>query len=78
MQAAVPKKRPVNLKLSIELHEAAEEAKVNLSALLERALVGELKRLRSGRWREENASAVRAYNEWLASHGTCFDSRLDE
>lgn len=76
MQAA--QKRPVNLSVSVETLAAAREARINLSALLERALIGELSRLRRVRWRQENARAVRAYNEYLASHGTCFEGRLDE
>jgi antitoxin CcdA len=74
---AVPK-RPVNLTVSLEILEAAREARVNLSALLEHALVGELARLRSEWWREENARAIGAYNGYLASHRTCFESRWDE
>jgi len=76
MQA--PQKRPVNLSLSAEILGAAREARVNLSALLERALIGELASLRRRRWHEENARAVWAYNEYLASHGTCFEGRWDE
>ena len=76
MQAA--QKRPVNLSVSAEILGAAREARVNLSALLERALIGELASLRRRRWHEENARAVWAYNEYLASHGTCFDGRWDE
>jgi len=76
MQAV--RKRPVNLSVSGEILGAAREARVNLSALLEQALIGELARLRRGRWREENARAVWTYNEYLASHGTCFEGRWDE
>ena len=71
-------KRPVNVTVSVEILGAAREARVNLSAMLERALIGELARLRRGRWREENTRAVSAYNEYLASHGPCFEGRLDE
>lgn len=71
-------KRPVNLTVGAEILDAARAARVNLSALLEQALIGELARLRGGRWREENARAVLAYNEYLGSHGTFFDGRLDE
>jgi antitoxin CcdA len=78
MQAPAVQRRPVNLSVSAEMLGAAREARVNLSALLERALTGELTRLRRRRWREENVGAVRAYNEHLASHGTCFEGRLDE
>jgi len=76
MQAV--EKRPLNLSVNVEMLAAAREARVNLSALLEQALVGELARLRRRRWCEENARAVWAYNEYLASHGTCFEGRLDE
>jgi antitoxin CcdA len=76
MQAV--QKRPVNLTVRGEILDAAREARVNLSWLLERALMGELARLRSRRWREENSRAVRTYNEYLASHGTCFEGRWDE
>jgi antitoxin CcdA len=78
MQAHAAQKRPVNLSVNAEMLGAAREARVNLSALLERALIGELARVRRRRWREENVRAVQAYNEHLASHGTCFEARLDE
>ena len=71
-------KRPVNLSVRAETLGAAREAGINLSALLERALIGELAYLRARRWREENARAVWTYNEYLASHGTCFEARWDE
>ncbi len=71
-------RRSVNLSLSVEMLEAARDVRINLSALLEQALVPELARLKRERWREENADAVSAYNEYLASHRTCFEVRLDE
>ena len=76
MQAAP--KQPVNLSVSGEVLTAAREARISLSALFERALIGELARLRRGRWRKENAHAISAYNAYLASHGTCFEGRWDE
>jgi antitoxin CcdA len=71
-------KRPVNLSVSVEMLGTAREARINLSALLEQALIGELARVRRERWRAENARAVSAYNAYLASHGTCFEGRMDE
>lgn len=76
MQTA--QKRAVNLSVSAEILGAARAAQVNLSALLERALTGELADLRRRRWHEENARAVWTYNEYLASHRTCFEGCLDE
>jgi antitoxin CcdA len=74
----VEQKRAVNLSLSVEILEAARKLRINLSALLEWALIGELARLKRERWREENAHAVSTYNEYLASHRTCFEVRLDD
>ena len=68
----------MNLSLSVEILQAAREVRVNLSALLERALIAELARLKRERWSEENGAAVSAYNEYLSSHRTCFELRLDE
>jgi len=73
-----PQKRPVNLSVSAGILAAAREARVNLSALLERALAGEVARLKRERWRQESARAISAYNEYLASHRTCFEGQLDE
>ncbi|HEX4649856.1 MAG TPA: type II toxin-antitoxin system CcdA family antitoxin [Steroidobacteraceae bacterium] len=68
----------MNLSVSAETLGAAREAGINLSALLERALTGELAQQRRRRWREENARAVSTYNDYLASHLTCFQGRWDE
>jgi len=71
-------KRPVNLSVSVEVLGAAREVRVNLSALLERALIGEVARVKRDRWREESTRGISVYNEFLASHRTCFEGRLDE
>jgi len=63
-------KRATNVSVPDDLLEAARTAGVNLSALLERALVEELARLRRLRWRAENAEAVAAFNEHFQQHGT--------
>jgi len=53
----------VNLSLQRSLLDAAREARINLSALLERALNEELVRLRWLEWRERNAVSIEVYNE---------------
>jgi post-segregation antitoxin (ccd killing protein) len=68
-------KRPVNLSVSGEVVVAARGAGVNLSALLERAATQELVRLKRLQWREKNAGAICAYNEYIGLHGTCFEGR---
>jgi antitoxin CcdA len=62
-------RRPTNLSVRAELIAAARAARVNLSALLERALTDELVRLRWQQWREENGPAVAAYNRYVKENG---------
>ena len=63
-------KRATNLNLRGDLLDAAREAHVNLSALLERALIEELAHLNRVQWRAENVEAIAAYNDHLRRHGT--------
>jgi len=66
-------KRAVNLSVSPELLDAGRTARINLSALLERALTEELAHLRRLQWREGNARAIDAYNRHFERYGTCFE-----
>ena len=69
---AVPK-RATNVSVRLDLLVAAREAKVNLSAILERALTEELAILKRKQWREENRDAIAAYNDYVEEHGTFSD-----
>ncbi len=62
--------RPTNLSVRGDLIDAARAARLNLSALLERALDEELVRLKWRRWREENAASIAAYNSQVKDYGT--------
>jgi antitoxin CcdA len=62
-------KRATNLSVRSDLIEAARTARLNLSALLERALEEELVRLKWRQWREENAASIAAYNRHVKDHG---------
>lgn len=62
-------KRATNLSVRSDLIEAARAARVNMSALLERALEEELVRLKWRQWREENAASIAAYNRHVKDHG---------
>ena len=62
-------KRPTNLSVRGDLLDAARALRVNLSALLERALTEELVRLKWQQWRAENARAVAAYNRYVKKEG---------
>lgn len=62
-------RRPTNLSVRADLIAAARAARVNLSALLERALTDELVRLKWRQWREENGPAVAGYNRYVKENG---------
>ena len=63
-------KRATNLSVRADLVAKARSARLNLSALLERALVEEFVRIKWRKWREENAGLVAAYNRHVREHGT--------
>ena len=66
-------KKAVNLSVNSDLLSQAREAGVKLSALHERALEEETRRLREARWREENKAAIDAYNEHVERDGVFSD-----
>lgn len=68
--AAERAKRAVNVSVSTDLLDAGRRARVNLSALLERALTEELALLKRFQWLEENALAIAAYNVHVEQWGT--------
>jgi antitoxin CcdA len=61
-------RRATNLTIRRELVVAARQDRINLSALLERALEEELVRLKWRRWRQENAASIAAYNRHIKEH----------
>lgn len=63
-------KRPTNVSVRGDLVEAARRAGVNLSGLLERALIEELARVDARGWRAESQRAIVAYNDHLLLYGT--------
>jgi antitoxin CcdA len=63
-------RRPTNLTARADLIEAARIARLNLSAILERALENELVRVRDRQWRAENAASIEAYNRQVKAGQT--------
>jgi antitoxin CcdA len=68
-QDAAIVKRPTNLSVRGDLVEAARAARLNLSALLERALEEELVRVKWRQWRQENVASIAAYNRHVKAYG---------
>lgn len=66
---ARPARRPANLSLDAALVAEAKALGVNLSAACEGGLAAAVKQARAARWREENADAIEAYNQYVEEHG---------
>lgn len=65
--SAMPR-RATNLTVRGDLVAAARRERINLSALLERALEEELVRVKWWQWRRENAASIAAYNHHIKEH----------
>jgi antitoxin CcdA len=66
-------KKAVNVSIQSELLDAARAADLNLSALLEAALVDQLRIRKRDRWRTDNAKAIEAYNSDVEKNGSFGD-----
>ena len=66
-------KKPTNLSINSDLLAVARELKINLSAILERALLNEVKELKKKRWLDENKEAIEACNQFVAKNGLFAD-----
>lgn len=69
------RKPAINVTVGADLLERAREAGINFSALLERAIIEELRALRCRAWRLENVRAIEVYNAHVNSHGVLTDPR---
>lgn len=64
-----PLRRATNVSLDQSLVDAARELDINLSRACEQGLAKEIKAVREARWREENAEAIKSYNDHVEKHG---------
>lgn len=62
-------RRATNVSLDQSLVEAARELDINLSRACEQGLAREIKAVREARWLEENAEAIKSYNDYVEKHG---------
>lgn len=73
MRSLKTKKRATNVTVQQGLLDEARQRSINLSRLLERALIDELRLQKEAEWRQENELAVREYNERVAADGVFSD-----
>lgn len=67
------RKRPANLSINSDLLAKARGLGINLSGVLEEALVDRLARQRRRDWIESNHSAIRSYNQRVEADGSYSD-----
>lgn len=63
------RKRGTNLSLRTDLVDEARQLGISLSGACEEGLAAAVKAEKERRWLEENANAIRSYNEWIAKNG---------
>ena len=66
-------KQAANLSINSDLLNAAREAGVNLSSVLEEALAQRVATAKREAWKRDNADAIDAYNQFTDEHGVYSD-----
>ena len=66
---AAIRKRGTNVSLRADLVAEARQLGISLSSACETGLAAAVKAEKERRWIEENADAIRSYNEWIAKNG---------
>lgn len=62
-------RRAANLSIDGGLLEEAKELDINLSRAAEEGIAKAISAERTRRWKEENAEAIRGWNEWVRKNG---------
>jgi antitoxin CcdA len=66
-------KKLISLSLNSDLLKKAKDLEINISAVLEQALISQLKIKQAQQWQEKNKSAIAAYNKSIVESGTFSD-----
>lgn len=66
-------KKTVSVTVTPELYEQAKQAKLNLSAILCKALAKELKKVEAIKWKEKNIAGFNELNRISEEHGLLSD-----
>jgi len=72
-RATPPRKAATNLSVRVDLVRRAKALKLNLSKLLETALVAAIREHERKTWVAENTESIDAYNMQVARHGLFSD-----
>ena len=67
------KKKPVNVSINSDLLAKSKELKINLSAILEAALIELVNARQRELWKAQNKIAIETYNQLVEEHGSFSD-----
>jgi antitoxin CcdA len=66
-------KKPTNLTVNTDLLSQAKSLNINISSILEAALIETLKKNKRKEWLEENEDSIQAYNSLVNQNGVFSD-----
>ncbi len=66
-------RKPTNLSVNSDLMRKAKEKEINVSSVLEKALVEELRQREQAEWKEENRESIESYNKRIQEIGLFSD-----
>ena len=66
-------KKPTNLTINTDLLSQAKSLNINISSILEAALIETLKKDKRKEWLEENEDSIQAYNSLVNQNGVFSD-----
>ena len=66
-------KKPTNLTVNTDLLSQAKALNVNISSILESALIETLKQKKRDKWLLDNAEAIQSYNDVIEQNGLFSD-----
>jgi antitoxin CcdA len=66
-------KKPTNLTVNSDLLNQAKDLKMNISSVLESALIESIKKAKKEVWINENKTAMKEYNERIKQQGLFSD-----
>jgi antitoxin CcdA len=66
-------KKPTNLTVNSDLLNQAKDLKMNISSVLESALIESIKKAKKEVWINENKTAMKDYNEKIKEYGLFSD-----
>jgi antitoxin CcdA len=69
-----PKRKPINVSVREDLVKKAKQLRINISGVVEEAVMHAIREAEQKKWLDENEIAIRDYNAWVKRRGLFSDS----